>query len=217
MNSTKLITALAFIALLLTAESVMAQKEIKIGDQIWMDRNLNVDTFRNGEHIMEAKTDEEWVAAGEAKQPAWCYYENKLENGAKFGKLYNWYAVGDPRGLAPKGWKVPSKDNWEKLEKYVRLTDYTNEGLLFLGDWLCQYGSNKTGFTAKPGGRRFTGGDFSGSYNNENYGLQAYFWSTTVRGDLTYMAYYCELMSSTSFITSDGEKTPGMSVRCIKE
>ena len=51
-------------------------EEIKIGDQIWMVKNLDVDTFKNGEPILEAKTEEEWVNAGKKKRPAWCYYDN---------------------------------------------------------------------------------------------------------------------------------------------
>jgi hypothetical protein len=64
-------------------------KEVKIGDQIWAVENLNVDTFRNGDRIPQVKTDEEWIAAGNNKQPAWCYYENNAANGVNYGKLYN--------------------------------------------------------------------------------------------------------------------------------
>jgi hypothetical protein len=80
-----------------------------------MAENLNVSTFRNGDPIPEAKTDEEWKKAGKEGKPAWCYYENDPKNGAKYGKLYNWYAVNDPRGLAPAGWHVPSDAEWTTL------------------------------------------------------------------------------------------------------
>lgn len=73
-------------------------EEVKIGDQIWMTRNLNVDKFCNGDPIPETKTNEEWIKAGENGKPAWCYYDNDPANGEKYGKLYNWYAVNDPRG-----------------------------------------------------------------------------------------------------------------------
>ena len=66
-------------------------------------RNLDVTTFRNLDRIMEAKTDEEWIKAGEQGIPAWCYYNNDPANNELFGKLYNWYAVNDKRGLAPEG------------------------------------------------------------------------------------------------------------------
>src|SRR6476661_4573763 len=74
---------------------------IKINDQVWMLENLAVDHFRNGDSIPEAKTVEEWVRSGKEARPAWCYYENNIDSGAKYGKLYNWYAVNDPRTIAP--------------------------------------------------------------------------------------------------------------------
>ena len=94
-------------------------KSVTIGTQVWMKENLNVSTFRNGDPIPEAKTAEEWKAAGAAKQPAWCYYDNDPKNGAKYGKLYNWYAVNDPRGLAPVGWHVPTKEELSDLINYL--------------------------------------------------------------------------------------------------
>lgn len=90
-------------------------KTTQIGNQTWMAENLRVKTFRNGDKILQAKTKEEWVKAGENKTPAWTYYENKQENEAKYGILYNWYAVNDNRGLAPEGWKVASKKDWHEL------------------------------------------------------------------------------------------------------
>jgi len=80
---------------------------VNIGTQTWMAKNLNVSIFANGDPIPEVKTNEEWKKAAEEKKPAWCYYENDPANGAIYGKLYNWYAVSDPRGLAPKGWHIP--------------------------------------------------------------------------------------------------------------
>jgi uncharacterized protein (TIGR02145 family) len=50
---------------------------------------------------------------------AWCYYENDAKNGVKYGKLYNWYAVNDARGLAPAGWHVPTDYEWEVLSTFL--------------------------------------------------------------------------------------------------
>jgi len=98
------------------AIAVQAQvPTVAIGKQVWMTENLNVDTFRNGEAIPHVKTNEEWIKAGENKQPAWCYCDNDPANGAKYGKLYNWYAVANARGLCPAGWHVPSDDEWTQL------------------------------------------------------------------------------------------------------
>jgi serine/threonine protein kinase len=89
--------------------------EVTIGNQIWMTKNLNVDKFRNGDPIPEAKTDEEWLKAGKNEHPAWCYYDNDPKNGEQYGKLYNWFAVNDPRGLAPNGWHIPKNKEWDLL------------------------------------------------------------------------------------------------------
>ncbi len=86
-----------------------------IGTQVWSTKNLNVSTFRNGDPILEARTEDEWEQAGREGKPAWCYYENKASNDSVFGKLYNWFAVNDPRGLAPEGWHVPTDAEWKTL------------------------------------------------------------------------------------------------------
>jgi uncharacterized protein (TIGR02145 family) len=94
-------------------------KTVVIGSQTWMAENLNVDRFKNGDQILEAKTNEEWITACNNFQPAWCYYQNDPKNGAKFGKLYNFWAVIDARGIAPSGWRVPSDDDFDILKKII--------------------------------------------------------------------------------------------------
>lgn len=91
---------------------------IKIGTQIWATKNLNVTNFRNGDPITNLTEDSEW----KYKFPdggAWCDYENDPSNGKTYGKLYSWFAVNDPRGLAPKGWHIPSTDEWQTLVDYL--------------------------------------------------------------------------------------------------
>src|SRR5262245_8354555 len=83
-------------------------QSVTIGSQTWMSRNLDVSRFQNGDPIPEARRIEDWVNAGKNGRPAWCYYENKPELGAIYGRLYNWYAVVDVRRLAPDGWHIPS-------------------------------------------------------------------------------------------------------------
>src|ERR1700722_9533725 len=94
-------------------------KIITIGSQVWTKENLNVSTFRNGDPILEAQSYEEWRKAWDKHQPAWCYYKGDSANGNKYGKLYNWYAVNDSKGLAPQGWHIPSKDEWSILVTFL--------------------------------------------------------------------------------------------------
>jgi len=108
------VVAILLTPILLLSFTIKAQ-DVTIGTQTWTTKNLDVSKFRNGEAIPLAKTNAEWKSAGENQQPAWCYYENKGENGTTYGKLYNWYAVNDPRGLAPKGYHIPSDDEWTIL------------------------------------------------------------------------------------------------------
>jgi len=75
-------------------------RTVTIGGQVWTKLNYSGVTFRNGDKIPQAQTAEEWSLAADNKTPAWCYAENKSENDSVYGKLYNWYAIADPRGFA---------------------------------------------------------------------------------------------------------------------
>ena len=92
---------------------------VTIGNQTWMTKNLDVSTFRNGDTIPEIQDVNEWAKAGEEGRPAWCYYDNDSTNGTIFGKLYNWYAVNDPRGLVPVGYYVPTDAEWTILTDFL--------------------------------------------------------------------------------------------------
>lgn len=203
----------------LVAGSDAIIKYVKIGTQTWMTENLNVDRFKNGDLIPHAKSNEDWEKAGNNGEPAWCYYDNDPSNGAKYGKLYNWYAVNDPRGLAPEGWKIPSHEDWNRLRdflggeriagKKMKYTDFWTENMK---NWFYDYdsgnGTNESGFSGLPGGVRGNDGTFG------RVGGYGYWWSSTV--------YDTEAWGSTlyHFSSSLGRSTflkqAGFSVRCIK-
>jgi len=137
-------------------------EEIKIGNQIWMKHNLDVDTFQNGDAIIQAKTNGELILASENKHAIFCYYDNNPKYGEKYKKLYNWYSVNDPRGLAPVGWRIPTLKDWEILLNYLNGGSYLiynknnysiTESLRIEDenniDWS---GNNKSGFRALPAG-----------------------------------------------------------------
>jgi uncharacterized protein (TIGR02145 family) len=118
-----------------------------IGGQIWTTSNLNVSKFQNGDPIYEAKTKAQWNKASEDKKPAWCYYQNNAQNGVIYGKLYNWYAVNDSRGLAPKGWHIPTSNEWYELISFLEKDGKNvNEALKTKTGWK-QYesGGNEVG------------------------------------------------------------------------
>ncbi|MCX6150583.1 MAG: fibrobacter succinogenes major paralogous domain-containing protein [Ignavibacteriales bacterium] len=178
---------------------------VKIGIQEWSVENLNVNRFRNGDLIPEAKTTEEWMASGENGNPVWCYYENDPVNGKKYGKLYNWYAVSDKRGLAPEGWHIPTYNEFITLERKV-----SNNGnvLKEIGQGA---GTNTSGFSALLAGYREPHGNFTvlGDYTG--------FWSSTEHYDVT-NAYYVYLWGNDNSINLFyGTKEYGFSVRCLKD
>jgi uncharacterized protein (TIGR02145 family) len=135
-------------------------RTVRIGGQVWMAENLNTSTFRNGDPIPEARTGGEWEKAGIGGQPAWCYYNNDPAN-AKYGKLYNWYAVNDPRGLAPHGWHVPEDAEWQQLMDHLEGESASGIKLKSSGGWNDNgNGTNESGFNALPGGLRYSWGAF---------------------------------------------------------
>lgn len=118
MKPKDLLTVAAIATVTFISSSLSAQTTYPstgINGQQWMAKNLDVTTFRNGDIIPQVTSEKEWVKAGEKKQPAWCYYANDESNGSKYGKLYNWYALTDPRGLAPEGWRIPTDEDFKKL------------------------------------------------------------------------------------------------------
>jgi uncharacterized protein (TIGR02145 family) len=190
-------------------------KPVKIGTQTWMTENLNVSTFRNGDPILEAKTDAEWKKASENRQPAWCYYNNNPTNGEKYGKLYNWYAVNDARGLAPAGWHIPSDADWTILTDYLGGEDTAGEKMKFTDFWTDNYGesgngTNESGFSGLPGGERYTNGRFS------NFGSKGGWWSSTE--NYTGLPWNRYLNHNNGNVYNvDQNKTIGFSVRCLKD
>lgn len=195
------------------AEPVKKVKEpgtLIIGSQIWAEANLNVSTFRNGDTIPEARTNKEWVAAGESGKPAWCYYNNDPSIGKKYGKLYNWFAVNDPRGLAPEGWALSGDADWAKLGSNLGGPGTAGSKLKSTTGWNeGSVGTNDSGFAGFPGGYRVENGIF------QNIGSIGIWWSTTENNPLSAIDHY--LAQNNSLARSSSPKQRGESVRCIKK
>ena len=182
---------------------------IRLGTQTWAIVNLNVSTFRNGDSIPEARTDKEWVTAGESGKPAWCYYNNDPAKGLKYGKLYNWYAVNDPRGLAPAGWSLASDADWAKLIYYLGGQQMGGNKIKSTGGWIDgNNGTNETGFNGLPGGYRVENGTFL------NFGSIGTWWSSTESNSISAIDHYLALSGSLG--RSSSPKQRGESVRCLR-
>ena len=183
---------------------------VKIGNQIWMTQNLKVAHFRNGDSVPYAKTAEEWEKAGKEQKPAWCYYNNDPANDSKYGKLYNWFAVNDPRGLAPAGWHIPSDVEWKQLTDFLGGNEAAGKKLKSIsGGELNGNGTKDSGFNGLPGGYRYDYGFF-------NYGgLFAVWWASPVNYTSFAWLYYQAYNFGNAFRYFP-TKAFGFSVRCIK-
>lgn len=190
--------------------------EVTIGNQVWMTANLNVDTFRNGDPIPRAKTAEEWKRAGQQQQPAWSYYENDPSNGDRIGKLYNWYAVNDPRGLCPAGWHIPANEEWTQLTDYLGGKEEAVAKIKSTSGWKDnKNGTNESGFTAIPSHRRYESGNFL-KQNNDVY---AGWWSSTERdaNSAWIRGVSSGGFSANSVYEGGFPKGIGLAVRCVRD
>jgi len=177
-----------------------------------MAANLNVSRFRNGDPVPHTSTKQEWETAGKQGRPAWCYYGNDPENGRKYGKLYNWYAVADPRGLAPAGWRIPDNDDWTELADRFGGLRKAGRMLKATAGWGAnRNGTNKSGFTGLAGGIRTHQGEFihGGAYG---------FWWSESEFNESYAYYrYLYCRSGKLFRYVNYFKSSGFSVRCVRD
>lgn len=205
-------------------------KTVKIGEQVWMAENLNVERFRNGDLIPHAKTEEEWINASVKRIPAWCFYNNDPINSTTCGKLYNWYAVNDPRGLAPIGWRIPSEADWNLLVKYLggslnETSERTKNTVAHklknsFGWYKDGNGNNSTGLSCNPCGSNDDGQFFGGNSSLESkygFGQESIIWSSTQANESSaegiWLNYEDKWMTGVTIFP----KRKGASIRCIRE
>lgn len=189
-------------------------RTVTVGKQVWTAENLNVSRYRNGDPVRHAATQEEWLDAAAKGEGAWCYYGNDRGNEEKYGRLYNWYAVNDPRGLAPKGWHVPTDQEWSVLTAFIGGEDVAGgkmkESRRSLWRTPNEAATNSSGFSALPGGLRGIDGNFI--FGRES----AYFWTSTEHSPS--FAWYRVLnYHAATAVRSGEEKIDGMSVRCVQD
>ena len=180
-------------------------------NQKWMQKNLNVSRFRNGDIIPQVTNIKTWT---NLTSPAWCYYNNDAANGTIYGKIYNGYAVNDPRGLAPLGYHIPTDTEWTSLTNCLGGELIAGGKLKETGNsyWL-QPNSNATnssGFSGLPGGFRNTGSSF------QELGYYGNFWSSL--GNATYaIPRTLNYNNGTISLIDAYDDADGFSVRCIKD
>ena len=214
-------------------------KTVFIEKSRWMAENLNVDRFCNGDSIPEAKTWEDWKLYSDDKQPAWCYYNFDPKNGPKYGKLYNGYAVIDPRGLAPAGWAIPHDGHWNQLT--YSLNALSSSDSLTIDAKLCakkgwnkyvpgpsttkkskkpessKNGTNSSGFSALPGGIIDACKEIKCGFYGQ--GLMASWWCSNLEGIQGLLKYRTIDENNTikDSMYNLGDLSTGRAVRCIEQ
>ena len=199
-----------------TASFSCENQDIQICNQFWMGCNLDVDTYRNGDPIPEVTNPTQWenLTTG-----AWCYIVNDQAYGEIYGKLYNWYAVNDPRGLAPDGWHIPTDAEWTELTNCLGGSSVAGGKLKFPGTkedgnglWRSPNtgATNESGFSALPGGYCSILGGFI------DIGLLGIYWSATDVSDTVAWGRTLRY-DTTNIYRKSGSKVLGFSVRCVRD
>ncbi len=194
-------------------------KTVFIGDMEWMAENLRVTRYRDGSRITGGLTPGDWYSSTSG---AYTQHDDDMGSAEIYGKLYNWYAVADERGLCPGGWHVPTDEDWKQLEIYLGLTsddvdEYGSRGtveggkLKHVGVKYWTYpnegATNETGFTALPGAY-YGGGYF--------IGLLGGWWTSTERHEIASWNRMLDNYTAGIFRLSN-DKWEGFSVRCVRK
>jgi len=205
-------------------------RTVKIGDQWWMAENLRETRYRNGNLISHVIGGPTWNGLSTGAR---CAYHNNETLADTYGYLYNWYAVTDGRKIAPAGWRVPTDEDWKRLERSLGMTppqaDATGSrgtdihaggklkttGTIEDGTGLWNApntaATNESGFTAQPGGFLFSVGGWF-----DYLGKSAAFWTGTENG--SDLAWYRGLFWEHSGINrSNPSKRDGCSVRLVRD
>jgi len=191
-------------------QSALEFPSIVIGSQEWMTSNLSVTHYRNGDPLAQSLSFEEWRGLSSG---ATCSYEKDNRHDRVFGRLYNWHAVNDSRGLAPEGWRIAEDSDWQELIDFLGGHDIAGGALKEKGTAIWKGpntgASNSSGFAAIPAGFRSLYGDF------RHQGLYGYYWSATQsRSNCAWIRVFGYFDSRV--LRTGGALGSGYSVRCIK-
>ena len=220
-------------------------KTIVLGSQEWTAENLRVTRYNNGDDIPTDLNHEDWQNTSEG---AFTIFDpghddadginSNAEMVAAYGKLYNWHAISDERGICPDGWKVPEKSDWEALFEAIEDefgihnaneidglgnalkssyqvghpwgADYAADAHPRWNEHMVHYGRDVFGFSATPAGYRDHDGTFI------LLGYPAFFWASTERDD-AYAYYYYINTNMGNVNENNRHKELGLAIRCIRE
>lgn len=183
---------------------------VTIGNQVWMAKNLDVSNYRNGDPIPQITDLSRWNSLTTG---AWCYYKLDPANGQTYGKLYNWYAVNDPRGLAPNGWHIPTDNEWWTL--VTNLGGEAVAGGKMKNNGTSYWKSPNTGATNSSGFNALPGGYLNGILTFDQMGIVGSYWTSTQVSSTA--AYSRTIVNYDPGIFRGVSPKEGfVSVRCVK-
>lgn len=208
-------------------------KTIKIGIQVWMAENLKTTRYNDGTPIPLVTTWHDWAGN---RLPAYCWYNNdQATYGDTYGALYNWHTVSTGK-LCPAGWHIPNTDEVTTLINYLIANGYNYDGTTTENKIAKSMASaalwssstitgaagntdfpekrNLTGFTALPGGSRYSDEFESAFFSIGNRG----FWWTSTFDSYPLAAKSFSMNSNDIFLSLGNHlKFCGFSVRCLKD
>lgn len=181
----------------------------------WTTSNLNVSRYRNGDVIPQITSAAQW--GNYATTGAWCYYNYDPANAAIYGKLYNWFAVTDPRGLAPAGYHIPSYTEWGTLIDCLGGANIAGGKLKEMGTthWTSPNtgADNSSGLTCLPGGNVVISSSGIGNFG--------FFWSSSsgqgFNGNAAGIPFYIQYDNAKVTSSVGAGAVNQYSVRCIKD
>lgn len=201
-------------------------KTTTIGDQVWMAENLNYRYYLQ-------------VGSRSGDTSSFCF-RNNLDTCAKYGRFYQWSAAIDSagivdangaakgcgymkgcaargvvRGVCPKGWHVPSVDEFGTLFKSVGGAETAGIMLKSKYDWKESSenvkGLDSFGFSGLPTG--YISAQDLKAYNRD---IGSYFWTSSIvseriAGDM-YLYY-----TTPRGVTAGFDMFHAYSIRCVKD
>jgi uncharacterized protein (TIGR02145 family) len=180
---------------------------VLIGEQCWFAENLRSENYENGDAIPAGLSGADWSSTTSG---ATVVGDESASNLETYGRLYNWYAVADARGLCPSGWHVPTDGEWAVMTDFLGGESVAGGQMKTTYGWnFGGNGTNSSGFSGLPGGYRNSNGFF---YNAGDVG---YWWSSSPSGSNAwgrYLYYYGENVARYS-----SSPRSGFSVRCVRD
>ena len=200
-----------------------AYATVSIDGQCWFAENLRSTSYANGDAIPGGLSDAGWSTTSNGARSTFgegssvCYGPapsgdacNEAFSLSAYGRLYNWHAVNDARGLCPTGWHIPSDGEWTTLTDGLGGSLVAGNVLKSSQEWFLNGGgSAPNDFDAFPGGQRMNAGNFQGA------GTDAFFWTSTALSSVQ-VWFRSMTWNSAQVVRNPAEKNVGMSIRCLK-